>query len=50
MKNIFILSSDGFPTVKNHNLGIFSFEQAKVIKSHKVFLFYLLTKNKKIIK
>jgi glycosyltransferase involved in cell wall biosynthesis len=43
MKNIFILSSDGFPTVKNNNLGIFSFEQAKVIKSHKVFLFDLLT-------
>ena len=45
MKSIFILSSDGFPTLKNINLGIFSFEQAQAIKNYKVFLFDLSTNN-----
>lgn len=49
MKNIFIFSSDGFPTRKNVNLGIFSFEQAKAIKNHNVFLFDLSTNNTKNI-
>ncbi len=43
MKNIFIFSSDGFPTLNNPNLGIFSFEQAKAIKDKKVYLFDLST-------
>ena len=49
MKNIFIYSSDGFPTKENPNLGIFSFEQGKAIK-HKVHLFDLSTNNTKDIK
>lgn len=48
-KNIFIFSPDGFPTRKNVNLGIFSFEQAKAIKGYKVFLFDLSTNNTKKI-
>ena len=48
-KNIFIFSSDGFPTHKNINLGIFSFEQAKALKNYNVFLFDLSTNNTKKI-
>ena len=48
-KNIFIFSSDGFPTRRNANLGIFSFEQAKAIKNYNVFLFDLSTNNTKKI-
>ena len=42
-KNIFFLSSDGFPTKKNINLGIFTFEQAKALKNYNRFLFDLST-------
>ena len=42
-KNIFFLSSDGFPTKKNVNLGIFTFEQAKALKNYNRFLFDLST-------
>ena len=48
MKNIFIYSSYGFPT-KNPNLGIFSFEQGKALKKHKVHFFDLSTNNTKDI-
>ncbi len=49
MKNIFIYSSDGFPTKKNPNLGIFNFEQGKALKKYKVHFFDLSTNNTKEI-
>ena len=45
VKNIFFFSSDGFPTKKNFNLGIFTFEQAKTLKNYNRFLFDLSTNN-----
>lgn len=45
MKNIYIFSSVGFPSLKDVNSGIFSFEQAKAIRKNKVFLFDLANNN-----
>lgn len=50
MKSIFYLSSDGFPTRKNINLGIFSYEQVISEKNKKFFCIDLLTNNSSRIK
>ena len=39
MKHIYFFSSDGFPSIKYPNLGIFTFEQVKYVKNYKAHLF-----------
>ena len=45
MKHIYFFSSDGFPSIKYPNLGIFTFEQVKYVKNYKAHLFDFQTNN-----